>query len=388
MAHVALTDISIRNLAAHPSERYEVFDAKIPGFAVRVFPSGVRSFVVFYRVKGRLRRLTLGRYPMVSLAEARRLASEALNRVAHGTDPQRERSAERHGSRFRDTVETFVRLHCERHNRQNTAQETARVLRTRFVTKWGSRDVREISKADVVGVLDAIMGAGLPSAANHALAGIRKFFAWCVERGLVDANPCAGVRAPAPHQSRDRVLSDIELAALWRGCDQAGYPFGDIVKLLVLTAQRRGEVTQMRWSEIDIAGATWSIPAERTKSNRAQVVPLIAHAIEILNRVPRLQSELVFPAVGAETRSFSGFSKAKRRLDLLSSIQSWTLHDVRRSVATGLARLGVAPHVVERLLNHTTGTLGGVAGVYNRFGYLPEMRAALELWAAHLEKLA
>ena len=144
----------------------------------------------------------------------------------------------------------------------------------------------------------------------------------------------------------------------------------------------------MRWSEINFTDRTWSIPAARTKSNRAQVVPLVERAIQILEAIPRLEGELVFSSIASDTRSFSGFSKAKQRLDQLSGVSDWTLHDLRRSTATGLAKLGMAPHVVERVLNHTTGTLGGVAGVYNRFGYLPEMRVALELWARHVASLS
>ncbi len=140
----------------------------------------------------------------------------------------------------------------------------------------------------------------------------------------------------------------------------------------------------MRWNEINLDARTWSIPAERTKSDRAHVVPLSPLAVGVIASIPRVHDELVFPSQGQDARTFSGFSKAKRRLDALADVTEWTLHDLRRSAATILAQLGVAPHVVERILNHTTGTLGGVAGIYNRFGYLPEMRAALELWAGHI----
>lgn len=203
----------------------------------------------------------------------------------------------------------------------------------------------------------------------------------------MDANPCAEIRAPAPHQSRDRVLSDAELASVWRACERVGYPFGSIVRLLILTAQRPSEVAGMLWSELDLTARTWSIPAAKTKSNRAQVVPLVSQAIELIRVMPRLRGDLIFPAVGSHGRSFSGFSKAKRRIDQIAGVSGWTLHDLRRTAASGLARLGVAPHVVERILNHTTGTLGGVAGVYDRFGYLPEMRVALEQWALHVDRM-
>ncbi len=384
---MALTDVEIRNLKARPTGRYEVFDSKVPGFAIRVSPSGVKSFVLMYRSMGRLRRLTVGRYPVISLVEARRLASLALNRLNHGIDPQQQKHEERTQLRLAAHVESFIDRYCLRHNRDATAQATARILRTRFVTKLGVKNLDEIGRADVVGILDAIVGEGKDSAAIRALAAIRKFFNWTVERGLLEINPCAGIKAPAPHRSRDRVLSDEELSAIWRAAVAVGFPFGNIVHILILTAQRRGEVAGMGWGEISEQQRTWSIPAERTKSNRAHLVPLAPTAMVILSNVPRTSDTLVFQAVGNEETSFSGFSKSKRRLDLVARIDAWTLHDLRRTAATGMARLGVAPHVVERVLNHTTGTLGGVAGVYNRFGYEPEMRSALELWAAHIEAI-
>lgn len=384
MQSVTLTDLSIKGLLPRGNERYEVFDSKVPGFAVRVFPSGIKSFVLLYRQQGRLRRMTLGRYPVISLSEARRLAQRALNSVAHGSDPQQSKTEARNGIAFGETVDTFIATHCARFNRARTAHETARILRSQFVVRWDARDVRDIARADVIVVLDRIVAIGASSAANNALAAIRKFFNWAIERGLIDTNPCVGLKKPAPHRSRDRVLSDGELAQVFRAAIAEGYPYGAIVALLILTAQRRGEVTEMRWSEIDFDKATWTIPAARTKSNRMQVLPLVPQALATLAAVPRFNDDRVFPAQAASSNSFSGFSRAKKRLDEVSGVTQWVVHDLRRTAATGMARLGVAPHVVERILNHTSGTLGGVAGVYNRFGYLPEMRTALDQWAAHV----
>lgn len=391
MARDALTDITLKSLKPDANRITETFDGKLPGFGVRVFPSGVKSFVVFYRQQGRLRRLTLGRYPVLSLAEARKLAQRALNDVAQGDDPQQEKVAARKTAsttNFSAAVETFIVQHCQRFNRANTAQETARLLRVQFVKRWSARDVRDLTRADVHDQLDRIVADGSPSAANHALAAIRKFFSWAVDRGMRDSNPCLGLKKPAPAPSRDRVLDDAELAAVWQAAALVGYPYGPIVRLLILTAQRRGEVTDMRWNEIDFEQATWTIPAERTKSSRKQMLPLPPAAIAILTSLPQLDDARIFPAQGDSNNAFSGFSRAKRRLDELSHTTDWVVHDLRRTAATGMAKLGVAPHVVERVLNHTSGSLGGVAGVYNRFAYLPEMRAALELWSRHVTALA
>ena len=184
------------------------------------------------------------------------------------------------------------------------------------------------------------------------------------------------------------MLTDDELGAVWCAAERLDGAFSGIVRLLILTAQRRGEVAGMRWSELDLTAQTWTIPGSRTKNHDAHVLPLSACVAGLIRLQPRTHDELVFPARGNEQSTFSGFSKLKRRLEQLSRVQEFTLHDLRRTAATGMARLGVAPHVVERVLNHSTGTFGGVAGIYNRFAYLPEMRQALELWSAHVAGLA
>jgi len=388
MSNTVLTDLAVRKLTAAPPKRFEVWDAKLPGFGIRVAPSGLKSFVLVYRCARRQRRLTIGRYPIVSLAEARALAMEALAKIARGVDPEPEKEeAPNNQHTFAEAVRAFVRLHCERYNKPVTKKDTERILNTRFVRVWGQRNLSDIKKSEILRILDGIVAEDHPSAANHALAAIRKFFNWCVERGLLEHSPCAGVRKPAKESSRDRVLSDAELTAIWNGADRLGYPYGAMVQLLLLTAQRRGEVAGMRWTHLDLEGMTWSLPAALTKNGRAHVVPLTSRAIEVLTSLPRLHDELVFPAARGAGTSVSDFSRAKRALDRLAGIEGWTLHDLRRTVATGMARLGVAPHVVERILNHVSGTFGGVAGVYNRFHYLPEMKAALDLWATHIATL-
>lgn len=254
--------------------------------------------------------------------------------------------------------------------------------------RWQARRVGDIGKADVQAVMDELMAAGTPSAARHAFAAIRKFFNWCVERGLIAQSPCLAMRPPARTTSRDRVLADGELRAILSAADDQGLPFGPIVRLLVLTAQRRGEVVGMRWDEIDARAALWEIPADRTKNHRPHVVPLTPAALAVLDALPRVPgTPYVFPARGYADRPYSGYSKGKRELDARAGQHGWTLHDLRRTAATGMAKSGVPPHVVERLLNHVSGTFGGVAGVYNRFGYLDEMRDALMRWERHVHDL-
>lgn len=383
-----LTELTLRQSTARDGRRMEIWDERVPGFGVRISPSGTKTFVLMYYVAGKKRRMTLGRYPILSLVDARRKALAALNQVAHGSDPQGERRADHSPYQFAAVVEDFVRAHCARHNRESHARETERILRSRFVTEWQSRDIRDIARADVLRVLDAAVDAGTPSAANHALAAIRKLFNWCIERGIVETSPCLHISRPAPHNSRDRVLSEDEIAEVWTASQSLSAPFSHIVQLLLLTAQRRGEVAGMCWDEIDWRERSWTIPPERTKNNRVQTLPLSRLAIEVLQSVPKLHERFVFPARGNDAATPSGFSKMKRRLDSLSRTSSWTLHDLRRTAATHMARAGVAPHIIERILNHSTGLLGGVAGIYNRFQYLPEMRDALEQWSETIVQLS
>ena len=380
-----LTELAVRQATAKDGKRIEVWDEKMPGFGVRISPSGVKTFVLMYYVAGNKRRLSLGRYPAISLAKARQKALAALNQIADGRDPQADRKIERSPYAFSDVVDEFVRIHCTRHYRGNHAREMERVLRSRFVARWGSRDIREIKRSDILRVIDEAVDAGTPSAANHAFASIRKFLNWCLERGIIETNPCSRLSRPAPVNSRERVLDADEIAAIWSAATSFAPPFSQIIRLLLLTAQRRGEVVGMCWNEIDWTERTWTIPPTRTKNKRTQIVPLSPLAITVLKSTPRLHDQFVFPARVKETTTPSGFSKVKRRLDELSGVASWTLHDLRRTAATHLARDGTAPHVIERILNHSSGILGGVAGIYNRFEYLPEMRFALDLWAGKLE---
>jgi integrase len=206
------------------------------------------------------------------------------------------------------------------------------------------------------------------------------------------------MKPPTKERPRDRVLTDDELRWLWRACDELEWPFGPLTKLLLLTAQRRDEVAGMEWSEVDLKRATWTLPGEKVKNNRAHEVHLSAAALEVLKSVPHVSDSLIFTSTGSTP--VSGFSRAKSRLDTemqmakreelgkkADAIPDWILHDLRRTTATGMARLNFPPHVVDKVLNHVSGTIRGVAAVYNRFEYLEERRTALEAWGRYVENL-
>jgi integrase len=213
---------------------------------------------------------------------------------------------------------------------------------------------------------------------------VKAFFGWCVGRAILDISPAKGLAAPARERARDRVLEDGELARILRAAQQMDGPYGGIVELLALTGQRREEAGQLTWDEIDLASRTWILPASRTKNGKSHIVHLSHEAIAVLNRTPAM-GEFVFSFSG--TKPFQSFSAAKRELDKLSEVTGWRLHDLRRTCVSGMARLGVSPHVADKVLNHQTGTISGVAAVYQRHEFLAERKDALERWGCHVARL-
>ena len=387
MAKTLFTDKTLRSLKPNSGKRQYVWDSKLAGFGLRLAPSGKKTFVLKYRFKGHQRMVTLDDYPALSLAEARSQAHAIVGRAHEGVDPNQTELLPSKIGTFAAVLDDYIEKHCKAATRSETRKEVERVLRKEFLPAWRTRDIGEIGKVDVVAILDAIIARGAPSAANHAFTYINHLFNWAVSRGVIDISPCHGLSAPAPKKARERVLSDAELATVWKAVNDSPYPFGTIVQLLILTGQRRGEVTGMRWQHIDLDVAVWTLPPEFTKNKREHVVPLSPSVVAVIERIPRLNETLVFPARGSSTNVFSGFSKAKRQLSAKCDLAPWTLHDLRRTVATGLARLDVNPHVIERALNHVSGTFAGVAGTYNRYAYFDDTRDALNKWAEHVKAL-
>lgn len=382
--------MDIRRFAPPQQGQNEVFDTKIPGFGVRISARGTKSFVLLYRFDGRSVRLTLGRYPTLSLADARKLASEALREVTLGSDPAREKADRKKPAppsatrTFGATVDEYIKKYAREKNKD--WYTTKCVLQREYVSLWSDRELTSISKDDVMGVVDRIVEKTSAATGYNRFVYLRHFFNWCVGRGYIDGSPIARMSPPPKADDRDRVLSDEELGKIMRAAVTMAYPYGHLIELLALTAQRKSEVAGMGWSELNLETAEWSLPPARTKAARWHVVPLSTPVMRIISSLPQTHQTLVFPARGKDT-VVSGFSKWKARLDALCGVSDWRVHDLRRTAATGMAKLGVAPHVIERTLNHARGTFGGVAGVYNRFQYLGEMREALERWAHHVQGL-
>lgn len=387
MPKVRLSAPYIENLKPPTSGRAEYWDSvvsddvSLPGsFGLRVTSNGIKSWVIMYRVRRSQRRMTVGRYPAYSLSEARGIAREALKSAGRGIDPATQHSEEvAPVLNVSATIDAFIKRYAKPRNR--SWKESERILRHYLLPACDGNAIETVTPATVHKILDGLVDAGHPIMANRTYAAIRKFFNWCVERGYVDASPVAGISKPAPEMARDRVLDPSETRSVWAAADKLGWPFGPLVKVLLLTAQRRSEVARMRWEHVDLDACLWSIPSSETKSNRQHDVPLSAPVIDVLENLPR-EHAWVFSTTG--TTPVSGFTLAKRRLDKLSGTSGWTLHDLRRTAASGMAELGIAPHIVERILNHRSGEITGVAAIYNRYSYLKERHDALEAWASRV----
>ncbi len=414
-----LTKIALDNMKPGTARR-EIPDGKTRGLFLIVQPTGAKSWAVRYRFAGKPKKLTIGPYPEIPIPEARQLASEAITVVAKGEDPavkkQAKRKAEKAAAQAPDdrdlvekVVETFVERYARAKQKAGTARETERVLKTEVLglkkvkgewkedpkrKGWRGHPLSGITRADVHALLDEIVDRGSPIMANRCLAAVRKMCAWAVDRGLIDASPCDKVKAPSAERSRDRVLRDDELKVVWHACDDLGWPFGPVVKLLALTGQRRDEVASMRWAEIDLEAKVWTLPRERAKNDHAHVIPLSDPVVAILKALPRIASKDGYVFTTNGRAPVSGFAKAKDRLDdfMLKAMRKgaaepdkielprWTLHDLRRTFASGAARLGINLPVIEKVLNHVSGSFGGIVGVYQRHSFADEKRAALETW--------
>lgn len=403
MARLKLTALGVERIRPPETGRVEYFDTLLAGFGLRVTAKGSKSWAVVYRMGGRgqnKKRVTLGSYPAMSLAEAREAAKEALHQVSQSIDPGEVRRERQNAQqeRDRDTVAVVVKEFIERHAKaKNKAwKEVQRVLEREVVALWGDRPIGGITRRDVLGLLDSVVDRGSPYMANRLLAHTRKLFNWSMERGIIDASPVAGVKPPGKEQSRERVLTDAEAVAVWRGCEGLGFPFGPIFRLLLATGQRRSEVAGMRRQDIDLGKKLWTIPGSLTKAGRPQEVPLSDLAVQIIEDVPPFVGTLMFAPPSAANPP-SGYGRAKGRLDKVLAkmaedeeavaVEPWRLHDLRRTAASGMARLGVAPQVLSRILNHAPGASMGVTAIYNRHGYESEKRHAMDLWARHLEGL-
>ena len=364
-----------------------VFDDEQRGLGVRVTASGAKSYLAQYALAGAKRRIPLGSCDAIPLAAAREATKVVMGEVAKGNDPAADRKeaalrAGRKAAHDALTLEALLEQWDALHladRRERYRAEAVRAIKIAFASSLKS-PAADLSRSTVVRVLDSLARQDKPAMASRTAAYGRAAYHWAVKRGSLAVNPFANL-PQAPLARRERVLTNEELHAVWRATEEPG-PFNAIVRMLILTGQRREEAAGMTWGELDADLSTWSIPGRRAKNGVTHIVPLPSQAQAILRATPRREgTDLVFPG---ERGMFSGWSKSKDRLDQRCGIFNWTLHDLRRTAATGLQKLGVRLEVTEAILNHVAGSRAGIVGVYQRHHWADEKRAALVAWGAHV----
>lgn len=402
MPSVSITKRTVDACKATDREQF-FWDPDLKGFGLKVSPGGAKSYIVQYRMGGRgarTRRYTIGQHGSPwTPAAARTEAEHLLQQVRKGVDvlhAKRDRERKARDLAFNSYVSGFVDDYLKENWAASWADAKASLER-HAIPILKDKPLPEISRQDIKAVLDRLKGK--TATRRNLYAVLRRLFRWAVASGDIERSPIEGMEAPALPGKRDRVLSDDELREVMLAADELGYPFGPLVKLLVLTGQRIEELGQANWREFDRKISGWTIPKERAKNRQATEIPLSQMVIEVLDGLAKggewPRKGLLFTTTGKTP--VSGYSRAKQRLDKAIGVRakkaevdppaSWRFHDLRRTLATGLQRLGVRFEVTEAILNHVSGARSGVAGVYQRHDWKPEKRAALEAWAAQVASL-
>lgn len=374
----------------------------MPGFGLRVRPSGSRAFVFTYRTLDRkVRRLTIGDPRVLTLDQARKAARDYAYQVSNDEDPATTRATAR-----KSTLDAVYQQYKDARAAEFSPAHRVRVcsiFEREILPRLGQKPVASITRTDVRDLTDAKRASKKPAMANNIHRVFSAFLTWCyVDRDYIPANPLYGIPLPSRHQSRDRVLKDHELAAVWRGCAKLNNQWGPAIRLLMLTGMRRTEVLGAALQEIDLDRKTWTIPRERSKNRNRHTVHLSAQALAIIRDVigqgQRWRQYLFQSSAPLRSRdepipslcskSVAETTASIRKLKKIVPIEDWCVHDLRRSFATNLAALGVAPHVIPVMLNHRSGFRTGVTAIYNRHDYAQEAKAAWELWGNTLDDWA
>ncbi|MDC0433106.1 tyrosine-type recombinase/integrase [bacterium] len=376
------TDNWLKSVAPPSDGRIEYRDTDCAGLILRVTNSGAKSFSYGFRFGTRFARLTLGKYPDVGLKEARVKLIEAKGLVIKGIDPRANKQAKRQAKNL--TVDRlahdFVELYAKPKNKSWKQAEDN--LRLHLLPYLGHYPIHQVERSDIHHILDKLGAAGKTTAANRALSHFRKFFNWLVERGYLEHAPTDRVKQPYPERRKDRVLSDDEIKRIWNALNNLRPAHANFVRMLLLTAQRREEVASMRFASV--ADSVWHLEGNETKNKQSTAVPLSSHALAIVNQQNNAEAIYVFSTDAEHKTHVQSYSKIKKQLDALSGVCDWTLHDIRRTVATKLAEQGTDERIIKRILNHTDNS---VTSIYNRHSYIKERRQALQAWGDWLSAL-
>jgi integrase len=372
-----LTAHAVQKLRPVGGERTEYFDKLLPGFSVRVAPTGRKTFCVLYRRGRRLRRYTLGRYPPLNLSQARAMAKAALAQAAMGGDPAARKIEERQAGTFAELAAEYLERHAKPNKR--SWREDERRIRKNLLPALGFTLARDVIRADVRRLLEDIVRRPAPSEANQTLALIRKIYNWAIGQDLVEDSPCRGLPRPAKTRQRHHVLSEDDIRKFWNELTHESPIVAAALKLRFLTAQRGGEIVTMRWEDVELDARWWTIPTERSKNGLPHRVPLSRAAIDILRQLDRTESPWVFPSPRREGHLCST-QKAIERIRKRAAIELRG-HDLRRTAASFMTSMGTPRLVVAKILNHVE---TGVTAVYDRHSYDREKRDALDAWSIRL----
>lgn len=394
--------------ATHPAAKeVMLWDDKVSGFGLKVTTTGSKTYLFQYRMGGRAgktRRVTIGKHGNLTPDAARKEAERLSRLLSQGVDPQQQKQDNARKAvdlAFKGYAKTFVD-DCLKVRWKASHKDGDALLRLYAIPVLGSKPLHEINRADIRAVLQKAKGK--VGSSRNLFAVLRRLFRWAVSEGDIDVSPLTGMEPPPLPTKRDRVLSDAELKLVWQASEKLGYPFGPFVRMLIITGQRLEEVSALEWSELEKAASMWTLPADRAKNGTASMIPLTTLATKELDALAKRSKRkdgwprtgFVFSTTG-ET-SISGYSKAKLRLgkeiaalskddEEIGTIAPWRFHDLRRTLATGMQRLGVRFEVTEAILNHVSGSKSGVAGVYQRHDWGPEKKAALQSWSDHVAGL-
>ena len=384
-----LTDRQVKNLKPK-SERYEVWEGR--GFGIRVFPSGVKSWVCMYRIDGKAKRITFGNYPKMSVAQAHAAFGKALADLDKGIDPGATLVNSNKENRLAPTVEGLAKEYLEKwaKPRKRSWEEDERMLTKDVIPYLGKQKAKDVSRRDIVILLDKILERGSPIAANRTLAVTRRMFNFAVERDIISATPCYGFKAPTKENRRDRVLSPEEIHSFWKGLDDASMSELSrlALKLQLVTAQRKGEIVSSEWEEFDLVSSWWTIPTHKAKNGNAHRVPLSKLALELLRQIKTISdnSKWLFPSPNSKQHITPQAidHTIRRSEDAFKKIKHFTPHDLRLTAASHMTASGISRLVVSKLLNHVENS---VTAIYDRHSYDKEKKQAIEIWGTKLRDI-
>ena len=404
MSRRTLTAETIGRIKPGPA-RIEVPDAVLPGLYLVIQPTGARSFAVRTRIDGKPVKLSVGKWPAMELGKARELARAKLGKVQEGLDPREEKR--RLAEAAKQTVATVVEDWLKRDQAGNRdVAKVHRIMEGEVLPHIGGKQIGEVRKRDLIAIIDRVADRA-PVRANRVLAHVKRLFNWAAGRDLIETSPAAHIERPTPEKARERVLDDDELVAVWRATERLGGAYGAGIRLLICTGARLSEIFEARLSELQ--DGALRLPAARSKSGEGRAIWLSASAQAIVGALPRYAGcDWMLTASGRNP--FKAYGTSKNRLDGEiarmraearlgralkqgeapsgeDALRAWRVHDIRRSVATGLQRLGIRLEVIEAVLGHISGSRAGIVGTYQKHAFEVEAREALARWGEHLERL-